>query len=282
LPLLVLAVLAPAARAADPSRYVDPMIGTFGTGWVFPGSDVPFGMVQNSPDTLGPLVYAGYMGNDALIRGFSLVHLSGVGVADGGDLPFMPWIGSGTPPSDPMQYAAPFTHANESAAAGYYGVRLGNGIDVGLTSSAHTAMQRYAFPPGADPYVIVDPRHNNHGAADAPNISANPGEFRRTGDAEISGWTQSDYRGVFVARFDKPILDAGEHWLKFARGQTVTMRVGISFVDEEGARRNLDAEAPPKLTFGAMRARAYRAWNSELQRIRVSGGTIADKRTFYT
>src|SRR3954462_2033586 len=171
LALLVLAASAPAAHGSDVARYVDPPMGTFGTGWVFPGSDVPFGMVQNSPDTLGPLVYAGYMGNDALIRGFSLVHLSGVGVTDGGDLPFMPWVGNGTPPSDPMQYAAPFTHANESASAGYYSVRLGNGINVELTSAAHSVMQRYTFPPAADSYLIVDPRHNNHGAGDAPNIS---------------------------------------------------------------------------------------------------------------
>src|SRR3954454_7281101 len=283
--LLAFAGAAAPARAADLAQYVDPTIGTFGTGWVFPGSDVPFGIVQNSPDTLGPLVYAGYMGNDALIRGFSLVHLSGVGVPDGGDLPFMPWIGSGTPPSDPMQYAAPFTHANEHAAAGYYDVRLGDGIDVELTSAAHTAMQRYEFPPGADPYLIVDPRHNNHGASDAPNIPANPGEFRQTGASEIAGWTQSDYRVFFVARFDQPIAAAGGHWLRFAplaTGQTVTMRVGISFVDEDGARRNLDAEAPATVTFDGMRKHAYDAWNSELQRIRVAGGTIADKRTFYT
>src|SRR5437899_12613008 len=118
LALLALALSGPAARAADVAQYVDPMIGTFGTGWVFPGSDVPFGMVQNSPDTLGPLVYAGYMGNDALIRGFSRVHLSGVGVTDGGELPFMPWIGIGTPHSVPMHYAAPFTHDIMHAATG--------------------------------------------------------------------------------------------------------------------------------------------------------------------
>src|SRR3954451_24327510 len=161
LSVLALALCAPAAYAADVAQYVDPTIGTFGTGWVFPGSDVPFGMVQNSPDTLGPLVYAGYMGNDALIRGFSLVHLSGVGVADAGDLPFMPWIGNGTPPNDPMQYSAPFTHANEHAEAGYYDVLLGTGIRVELTATTHTAWQRYSFPPGVDPYVIVDPRRDN-------------------------------------------------------------------------------------------------------------------------
>src|SRR3954447_27075434 len=146
LALLAFATATPAARAADVAQYVDPMVGTFGTGWVFPGADVPFGMVQNSPDTLGPLVYAGYMGNDALIRGFSLVHLSGVGVPDAGDLPFMPWVGNGTPPDDPMQYAAPFTHANEQAAAGSYSVLLGDGVRAELTATRHTALQRYAFP----------------------------------------------------------------------------------------------------------------------------------------
>ncbi len=152
-----------------------------------------------------------------------------------------------------------------------------------MTSTAHTALQRYAFPPGAEPYVIVDPRHNNSGAADAPNISANEGEWTRTGDREITGSTfNGRYRVFFVARFDQPIVDAGEHWLKFAPGQTVTMRAGISFVDKGGARRNLDAEAPASVTFDQVRSDAYAAWNSELQRVEVSGGALADKRTFYT
>src|SRR5204862_6690557 len=123
---------------------------------------------------------------------------------------------------------------------------------------------------------------NTPGASAAHNFPANPGEFTRTGDAEIAGWTQSDYRVFFVARFDKPIVAAGDNWLKFAPGQTVTMRVGISFVDEDGARRNLDAEAPAAVTFDRMRAHAYEGWNRELQRIRVAGGPSAVKRAFYT
>jgi predicted alpha-1,2-mannosidase len=249
---------------------------------VFPGADVPFGMVQNSPDTLGPLVYAGYMGNDALIRGFSLVHYSGVGVADGGDLPFMPWIGNGTPPDDPMQYAAPFTHANEHAEAGYYDVRLGNGVDVELTATTHTALQRYSFPPGLDRYVIVDPRRDNGTAGDAPDIGEVPGDFTQTGPREITGWTQDGggYRVSFIAHFDQPIAAAGRHWLRFASGtEPITMRAGISFVDADGARRNLDAE---ETTFDEARAAAYTRWDAELQRVRVSGGTPTDLKTFYT
>src|SRR3954467_1661717 len=106
--LLALALLAvpPAARAADVAQYVDPMIGTFAGGFTWPGADVPFGMVQNSPDTFTPvagyqgLVYSGYIYNDPEIRDFSLVRLWGPGVAKAGDLPFMPWVGS-TPPTDP-------------------------------------------------------------------------------------------------------------------------------------------------------------------------------------
>src|SRR3989442_11925146 len=109
---------APAASAFEPARYVDPMIGTFAPGFVFPGADVPFGMVQNSPDTYGsPFAYGGYLYSDPEIRGFSLVHLSGPGVQKAGDLPFMPTIGPVTS-KDPGQYGSPFDHAREHAEPG--------------------------------------------------------------------------------------------------------------------------------------------------------------------
>jgi putative alpha-1,2-mannosidase len=285
LPFLVALLALPAgARAADVAQYVDPMIGTLGAGFVFPGADAPFGMVQNSPDTFTPgagysgLVYSGYMGNDPQIRDFSLVHLSGPGVAKGGDLPFMPWVAAGgqTPPSDPTQYATPYSHATESAGAGYYTVTLANGIKAELTASEHAAMQRYAFPPAADAYLIVDPWHNNDG--DAASAS-----FKKTAPRELTGETfQSHYHVYFVAQFDQDIADTGPHWVKFAPGQTVTMRVGISFVDLDGARENLDAEAPPRVTFEAMRAQTFAAWNAELGKVGLTGGTDPDLKTFYT
>src|SRR5918912_4327986 len=111
------------ARAAEPASYVDPMVGTFAPGFVFPGADVPFGMVQNSPDTYGsPFAYGGYLYSDPDIRGFSLVHLSGPGVEKAGDIPFMPTSGPITT-TDPARYASSFDHATERAEAGYYSVR---------------------------------------------------------------------------------------------------------------------------------------------------------------
>src|SRR5256714_15117769 len=94
--LLASIAFAAPAQAADPdlASYVDPMVGTFAPGFVFPGADVPFGMVQNSPDTAGsPFAYGGYLYSDPLIRGFSLVHLSRPGLPKAGDLPVMPTTG---------------------------------------------------------------------------------------------------------------------------------------------------------------------------------------------
>ena len=275
LPLIAALLLAPAgAQAAGLAQHVDPMIGTFAPGFTVPGPVVPFGMVQNSPDTLGPLVYSGYMQHDPAIRAFSLVHLSGPGVDKAGDLPFMPWTGPGVPPSDPLLYAQPYTHATERAEAGFYRVLLGNGVDAELTAGTRAAMQRYAFPPARDAYLIVNPRQRNSGATE--------GGFARTGPNEIAGWTRSRYPVRFVARFDAPIEEVGEHWVRFASGSTVTMRVGISFVDEDGARRNLEADAPDSLAFADMRADAFAAWDEQLNQVRVKGGAPTDLRSFYT
>src|SRR5918998_551008 len=121
--LIAAALLAlPAAAVAEPVDDVDPMIGTAPPGFVFPGAAVPFGMVQNSPDTEGEFAYSGYLSTDPTIRGFSLVHLSGPGVRKAGDLPFMPTL-------DPAVKSAPFSKAAEHAEAGYYRVKLGTGIE---------------------------------------------------------------------------------------------------------------------------------------------------------
>src|SRR5687767_2469809 len=153
---LLLLAAAPAQAEEDLARHVDPMIGTFAPGFVFPGAAVPFGMVKNSPDTRGEFAYSGYLYTDPQIQGFSLVHLSGPGVKKGGDIPFMPTVGP-VLSNDPNVYGSPFDHANEEALAGYYRVRLDKyATEVELTASTHAAMQRYTFPPSPQSNVIID------------------------------------------------------------------------------------------------------------------------------
>jgi putative alpha-1,2-mannosidase len=79
------------AAHADSFGSVDPLIGTAGTGHLFPGAVVPFGMVQLSPDTWTRYFKesypwaGGYQYGDPTIPGFSHTHFSGAGHSDLGD-----------------------------------------------------------------------------------------------------------------------------------------------------------------------------------------------------
>ena len=72
-------------------------------------------------------------------------------------------------------------------------------------------------------------------------------------------------------------------WISFdpARTPTVTVRIGISYVDEAGARDNLAKESPEGTTIEKARAAARAAWNDQLGQIRIGGGT-PDERTIFT
>ena len=65
------------------------------------------------------------------------------------------------------------------------------------------------------------------------------------------------------------------------RGEQVEMKVGISYVDVEGAKKNYMAEAQGKY-FEQLKSEAYDQWNRELTRISIEGGTEAEKVVFYT
>lgn len=63
--------------------------------------------------------------------------------------------------------------------------------------------------------------------------------------------------------------------------EEVTLKVGISFVDMQGAENNFNAEVAA-LNFDEVKAQARRMWNDELSRIRISGGSDEEKTIFYT
>src|SRR5437899_2509403 len=86
--------VAKAALVADPASVVDARVMTTGGGNDFPGVDMPFGMVQWSPDTSPsrPLG-GGYDANATQLRGFSLTHMAGPGCGAMEDLPILPMTG---------------------------------------------------------------------------------------------------------------------------------------------------------------------------------------------
>lgn len=78
--------------ATDFASKVNTLIGTDYTGNTYPGAQVPFGMVQLSPDNGLPGWdrIAGYFYPDSTIAGFSHTHLLGTGAGDLYDISFLP------------------------------------------------------------------------------------------------------------------------------------------------------------------------------------------------
>src|SRR5208283_2723747 len=98
-------------------------------------------------------------------------HLSGTGCGDLGDILFAPTIGeivlASSSSIDEPAYAAPFSHKNETAAPGYYAVKLDRdgGISVDLTATKRVGVHRYLFPESKKANIIVD---LCHGIGDKP------------------------------------------------------------------------------------------------------------------
>jgi predicted alpha-1,2-mannosidase len=212
------AVAAP-GQSQDLAQYVNPFSGTqpggpdFGTGGgaenTFPGADVPFGMVQWSPDTV-KAQDGGYYYPDNRIKGFSLTHFSGAGCSAAEDIPFMPYVGQVTtsPAQDPNHYISTFSHANESATAGYYGVSLDSGAKMELTATQRSGAGRVTYPLGQTASLLVNVSGSVNGVSDAQVD---------VGKNTITGWATSGhfcgggnvYRVYFSATFDHPFASVG-------------------------------------------------------------------------
>ncbi|MFN7238299.1 MAG: glycoside hydrolase family 92 protein, partial [Brevundimonas sp.] len=139
-----------------PTAYVDPFIGTDGTGHTFPGPGMPFGMVQPGPDNAdsGWAFTSGYQYRAPLILGFSQTRASGTGIPELGDVLLQPSQTRRT------EFASPYDKASEVATPGYYAVYLGdNQVRVELTAGVRTALHRYTFDAPGRVYVLVDLQH---------------------------------------------------------------------------------------------------------------------------
>ena len=293
IPLLSLAaVLLAAFSCTDektPVDFVDPFVGTGFHGHTYPGATAPFGMVQLSPDTrnTGWDGSSGYHYSDDTILGFSHTHLSGTGCADLGDFLFTPAIGDvpvkdGAYAVDPL----PFSHQDETASPGYYRVRFPErGIAAELTAGPHTGVHRYTFNGKGKRHVLIDMRHNIGETSPRDVFLQAVGDTLVQGGRIVDGWTH-DRHVFFSARFSVPFTDCktegGDRWLlSFPEDvEELTVAVGLSSVDTDGAAHNRLAEA--SLDFDEVRANTRWRWAQQLGQVAVEGGTPAQRTTFYT
>lgn len=277
-------------------QYVNPMIGTGGTGHTFPGATLPYGMVQLSPDTRIDGSWegcSGYHYSDHVIYGFSHTHLNGTGVSDYGDILLMPTMGE--PSSDNKEYFSSFSHTNEKASAGFYSVKLDkHNIDVRLTTSTRVGFHEYTFNKSGKANIILDLNHRD---------KLLEGEVRLIDQKKLwvkrrsEAWARDQYIFALI-EFDKPIEiskvksngEKGRRYtgtelaLSFSRsvkkGEKIKIKVSLSLTGFEGAENN--SSEIKHWDFEKVKKEAEQAWNKELSKIEVTSKDKNKLTIFYT
>ncbi|MEU9399721.1 lectin [Streptomyces sp. NPDC048242] len=203
-PAAVAAVAHPADLVAHPADLVNPFIGTSNDANDFPGADVPFGMVQWSPDTSSRPPGGGYEYKDSSITGFSLTHIAGPGCGAAGDVPVLPTVGAVSNSATDS-----FSHANESATAGSYKVALDNKVTTELTTTTRSGMARFTFPATTQANLLFKLNGSQNGASST--------QFNVVSNTEVSGQVTSgrfcgagnSYTVYFDMVFDRPFATSG-------------------------------------------------------------------------
>ena len=284
LPLAGIVGLQAATQPAkqDYTQYVNPFVGTGGHGHVFLGANVPFGHIQAGPTQKkqGWDWCSGYHYSDSIIIGFGQMHLSGTGIGDLGDIALLPVTQNN-------EREVKFSHKAEYATPGYYAVTLANGVRVELTATLRTAFHRYTFPADVKQEQVVIDLSQGIGW-DKMTACSMKQEGRNTvvGSRFSTGWAK-DQRVYFVAEFSQPITHQtteGDTLSVFSfepTGQPLMVKVGISSVSIDNARKNLQQESPD-WAFNTVVADAQKAWNKELGKIDIQTDNASDKRIFYT
>ena len=296
---------------ASPSEYVTTLMGTLSeyalsTGNTYPAVALPWGMNFWTPQT-------GTMGDgwtyryDAhLIRGLKQTHQPSPWINDYGQFSIMPVKDASKAGED--ERASWFSHKSETAKPYYYQVYLADhDINAELSPADRAAKFRFTFPESPVSGVVVDAYDRGSYVKVIPETNTVVGYSTRN-----SGGVPDNFRNWFVVKFDKKIegydlydgdrlvakVDctadvqrsssrsvSGDHAIAVVRfstskAETVTAEAASSFISEAQAFVNLrEVEGKP---FDTVKEEARLRWDDVLGRIRVSGGTVDQYRTFYS
>lgn len=281
----------------DNSKFVNPFIGTGGTGHTYPGATAPFGMVQVSPETnyFDWKYCSGYNYSDSVILGFSHTHLSGTGAMDLGDILMMPF-------TDIAKAANPesrFSHSSESAKPGYYSVNLlTNNIKAELTASVHSAYHRYTQLGSGPIYLLIDLQHGIVPEKENLYTHVQESHINIEDSHTLSGYTITNgWAGIKHVYFVISLKE-GYKSVKWIQGQNenrnqkivlefdnltnnqANIKIALSTVSIEGAKNNLKCEIGNK-SFDHVLANTQKSWKEYLGRVDIEADQ-KHKEIFYT
>lgn len=289
-----------ASTVNSPVDYINPLMGTqshydLSNGNTYPAIALPWGMNTWTPQT-------GKMGDgwqytyDAYkINGFKQTHQPSPWMNDYGQFAIMPETGHIKVTQNDRQ--SWFSHKTEIAKPYYYSVYLADhDVTTEITPTERTAQFRFTFPKSDSSSIVIDAF--NKGSY----IKIIPGENKIVGySTKFARGPLKNFKNYFVIYVDRPITIAhtysdstlsngleleanhvtGVIGFKTDKGEIVHLRVASSFISIEQAELNLKREQGND-SFATTEQKAKEVWNKTLSRLTVEGGTIDQKRTFYS
>jgi len=290
--------------------YADPFIGVLDAeSNCTIGPQLPFGSVNPGPQTPEGM-HDGYSPTQQ-IRGFGQLHVSGTGWGKYGQILVSPQIGLNV---DEAGHDSP--KSGEMATPYYYAVNLDRyRVKTELAPTHHAAIYRFTFPNTNDANIVLDVTHSLvrdivpyiGGSVSAGEVKIDKiSKDKITGFGRYSGgFGDGEYSVYFCARFSKAASQCGTWqngtisssihqsitvanerigaFLKFdtSNGEPVVMKIAVSLKSIEQAETWLNQEIPG-WDFDAVKEMAKEAWNRELGKIVVEGGTEKEKTLFYS
>ncbi len=289
------------AQSFSPVDYVNPLMGTLSkfelsNGNTYPAVGLPWGMNLWSAQT-------GKMGDGWMyrydadkIRGFKQTHQPSPWMNDYGYFSMMPATGSLKFTEDDR--ASWFSHKAETAQPHYYKVYLADpDVTTEFTPTERAAIFRFTFPTADTGSIIIDAINKGSYVKIIPSQNKVIGYSTRN-----SGSVPQNFKNYFVIQFDKK-FDFDKTWSNnnfsdddemksehagavigfknLKKGDVVTAKVASSFISFDQAELNLKQEIGNK-SFEAIKSQGRDVWNKTLGKIKVSGGTDEQMRTFYS
>jgi predicted alpha-1,2-mannosidase len=287
-------------QTSDFVDFVNPLMGTdsrpqFSNGNTYPAIALPWGMNLWTPQTgkMGDGWAYQYSANK--INGFKQTHQPSPWMNDYGAFAIMPITGKVRFKEE--ERASWFSHKAEIARPYYYKVYLADAdVTTELTPTERAARFRFTFPKADSSSVIIDAL--NRGSY----IKIIPSENKIIGyTTRNSGGVAKNFKNYFVIVFDRPFnytytfLDSvitndieqkSNHvgaiigFTNTSKGQVVNAKVASSFISFDQAELNLKEIGNDN--FETVKAHGKAEWNKVLGKVKVSGGTTDQLRTFYS
>ncbi|KAK8074300.1 glycoside hydrolase family 92 protein [Apiospora phragmitis] len=310
------ALAAHADDGDDILRLINPLIGSTNGGNVFAGATRPYALAKPVANVDGQNT-GGFATDGSKVTGFSAVHDLGTGGNPSlGNFPLFPQVcpQSGDDGVNSCQFRigdrAPH-YVNDSVVAepGRFAVELVSGVKAQMTSSEHAALYRFEFPTGGggDPLVLLDltdlwqSRQNASVSVDAftgqlkgngtflPSFGAGSyvmhfcvdfhgGDVRDNG-VWVNNRAGTEPKSLYVTRgFNLFFVEAGD-WVRFQNlaNNTLTARMGLSFISTEQACNHAATEIPKPLTdFDRLVSETQDAWRQKLSPISIKAGGASE------